>query len=849
MFRATLKHLRARKLRLVTTGIAVLLGVAFITGTLILTDTITSTFDTLFTDVFKGTDAEVRAVEPFDADQGGGSTRPRIDANWVDKVAAVPGVDHAEPNVGGYAQIVGKDGDAIGNPGQGAPTFGANWIDNATLNSFHVVEGHAPEADDQVTIDAHAAKEGDLHVGDHTTVLTKAGVIEVEIVGIVKFGDVDSPGGASFVSFTTPAAQRYLAEPGKVNGVSVVAATGVSDEEVTARIAKILPKDLEVITGAELAEENKDDIQQFIDIIKAAMLVFAGIALFVGSFIIYNTFSILVAQRIREMALLRAIGASRAQVTMSVLLEALVVGAIAAVLGLVVGLGLAAGLKALLAGVGFEMPAAGLTLSLGTVIVGLVMGIGVSVVAAWFPARRGAKVPPIAAMRDVAFERRSRGSLRIIIGAAVGVLGLASLFRGLSGDPRTPLIWVGAGALLILIAVAALGAVVARPISSLLGRPIAATRGVTGELARENAMRNPRRTSTTAAALMIGVALVGFITIFASSAKASLRQIFEEQFTGDFVLDTDTFGFGGVSTLLEDDLRKLREIAAVSPLRITGAEFDGKGVQLTAVDASAMDQIADIGVLEGQLTDLDAKSVAILDEKAEDEDWHIGSTVPVRFTDTGMQELTVRVIYSENELAGRYFVDTAVFDANVHDQFDSVIFAKLAPGVAVEDARPAVDAAASKYPNVEVQDRDEFISDQSEMINQVLVLIYVLLALAIVIAFFGIMNTLALSMVERTRELGLLRAVGMTRRQLKSMVRWEAVLIALFGTVGGLGVGIFFGWSTIRALDEQGFHVFHVPIVGFVFIAVFAALFGVVAAMLPARRAAKLDILYAIASE
>lgn len=849
MLHATLKHLRARKFRVVTTGFAVLLGVAFIAGTLVLTDTITSTFDALFTNVFKGTDAVVRAKEQFDAGHEQGSTRPRIDQRWVDRVAAVPGVERAAATEGGYAQIVGKDGRAIGNPGMGAPTFGNTWSTDPRLNSFHLVEGRAPDADDHVVIDAFSADQGDLNVGDRTKILTKAGSIEVQIVGIAKFGKANSPGGATFVGFTLAAAQRYLGEPGKINSVAVVAAPGISETEIKARIARTLPKNMEVLTGGEVAQENKDDIQKLIDIIKKAMLVFAGISLFVGSFIIYNTFSILVAQRIREMALLRAIGASRRQVTLALLFEALVVGAIASILGLLAGLGLAAGLKALLSGVGIDIPAAGLTLTAGTVVVSLALGIIVSVVAAYFPARRGANVPPIAAMRDVAIEQPGRPTVRVVVGAALGVAGLVFLFTGLSGDPKTPLIWVGLGALLILSAVAALGAVVARPLSSILGRPIASLRGVSGVLARENAMRNPRRTSTTAAALMIGVALIGFITIFASSADASIRSIFSQQFTGDFVLDSQTFDFGGVSTSIEDQLRRLPPLGAISPLRVTNAEFDGKGVQLTALDASEMKQIADIGVIKGSLDDLDATSVGVLDEKASEKGWDIGSKVKVRFVDTGVQELTVRAIYTRSDLAGRYFVDTSVFDANVRNQYDTLVFAKMAPGASIDTTRNAIRGVTDAYPNIKVQDRDEFITAQSKMINQALVLIYVLLALAIVIAFFGIMNTLALSVVERTRELGLLRAVGMTRRQLKSMVRWESVLIALFGTVGGLGVGIFFGWSTIRALDEQGFRVFHVPIGVLVVIAVVAAVLGVVAAILPARRASKLDILRAIATE
>jgi putative ABC transport system permease protein len=348
---------------------------------------------------------------------------------------------------------------------------------------------------------------------------------------------------------------------------------------------------------------------------------------------------------------------------------------------------------------------------------------------------------------------------------------------------------------------------------------------------------------------MIGVALIAFITIFASSAKASIDKIFTSQFTGDFVMDTNTFGFGGVSPTMAEELRRVPGVAAVSPLRVTQTQFDGKGVLLQAFDAQAMGQIADIGVAQGQLADLDAHSLAVLDKKAKDKHWTIGTDVTVRFPDTGVQHLTVKVIYRNKELANSYFVDTAVLDANVHDQYDSLVFAKLAKGTSIAEARPAVERVTGKYANVKVQDRKQFIERQAGQINQALAFIYVLLFLAIIIALFGIANTLALSIVERTRELGLLRAVGMTRRQLKSMVRWEAVLIALFGTAGGLGVGTFFGWAMIKALADEGFKTFKLPFFSLAVIAVLAGLFGVVAAMLPARRAAKLDILNAIAAD
>ncbi|MCU1373195.1 MAG: ABC-type transport system, involved in lipoprotein release, permease component [Actinomycetia bacterium] len=848
MFKTTLKNLRARKFRLVTTGIAVILGVAFVAGTLVLTATITRSFSNLFSDVFAGTDAQVRAVEPFNIDNGPGSTRPRVDASLVAEVAAVPGVAVAEGDTFGYAQIVGKNGKPVGKS-QGPPTFGGGWSSDPDLNQWTIKAGRAPASATEVIIDAGSAKKGKLALGDRTTILTQSGPVKATIVGIATFGKYDSPGGSTFAGFTPEAAQQYIGKPGKFDSVSVVADKGVSETEVKADIAKVLPKDTEVITGQELTDENKNDVQGFIDVIGNAMLAFALIALFVGTFIIYNTFSILVAQRTREMALLRAIGASRRQVTWSLMLEALVVGFIASVVGLALGVGVAVGLKALFSAFGLGLPAEGLAVGSGTVITCLLLGTIISVLASWLPARRGAKVPPIAAMRDVAYEQKGRPRLRVGIGGVLGILGVVLLFSGLLGGGDGALPKVGFGALLILLGVTVLGPLAARPITALLGRPVAATRGTSGVLARENAMRNPKRTSTTASALMIGVALVVFITVFASSTKASFNKIFSDQFTGDFVMNTNTFGFGGVTPDMAAQLRELPELQAVVSLRNAQAEVDGKGKPFQAFDADQLAAVADIGVEQGKLTDLDAHSFAVLDKTATDKGWNVGTKVPFRFTDGGVQDLTVKVIYSHNELAGNFWVDTSVLDANVADQFDSIVFAKVADGSSIEKARPAVKQVTDQYANVKLQDRKEFIKSQAGFIDVILNLVYVLLALAIIIAVFGIGNTLLLSIVERTRELGLLRAVGMTRSQLKSMVRWEAILISRFGTIGGLGVGTFFGWAMFKALEDQGFKVFQIPIIPLVVIAVLAAVFGVVAAWLPARRAAKLDVLKAIAAD
>jgi putative ABC transport system permease protein len=850
MLRTTIKNVLARKLRLLTTGLAVLLGVAFLSGSLVLTDTIGKMFDDLFTDVYAKTDAYVRAEQAYESSDPSTATRPRVSQELLETVKAVPGVRTAEGEIFGYAQLVGSDGKALGNPGQGAPTLGGNWPASNALNPFELTAGRAPIARNEVVIDQGSADKGDLALDDIATVLTKVGPVEVRIVGIATFGEVKSMAGASYVGFTLPTAQEVVAEPGKFDGISVLGQGDVGQEELRDRISAAVPDGMEAITGAELTKESQDAIKELLAFFGTFMLIFALIALFVGSFIIYNTFSILVAQRTREMALMRAIGASRRQVLGSVLGEAFIIGALAGVVGLGAGVGVAVLLKALLEAVGMmDSAPTGVVMTRGTVVWSLLVGVVVSVAAAYFPARRGAKVPPIAAMRDVAVERPTRLYLRLPIGGLITGGGVGILALGLMGDSGNALALVGVGAVLVLLGVAALGPAVARPASRLIGAPLPRLRGMTGTLARENAMRNPKRTSTTAAALMVGVALVGFITIFASSAKASIDKTFDAQFTGDFVIDSGTFGFGGISPELANQLRDVPELDVVTSTRAAGVLFNGGEALLMGADAASADRIVDIGVLAGSLDGLDATGLAVHEKKAKSEGWIIGSTVPVVFAATGQQELTVRAIYSDDELVGSYFVGMPVFDANVPDRLDMQVFATLADGVSIDEGRAAIDAVAAAYPNADVLDREEFKDVMAGEINQVLNLVYALLLLAIAISLLGIMNTLYLSIVERTRELGLLRAVGMTRGQLRSAVRWEAVLIAVFGTLGGLGVGVFFSWAVVEALASEGFSTYVIPVTSLAVIAVIAALAGVLAAVLPARRASRLDILKAIATE
>ena len=848
MLLTAIRNLLAHKLRLLTTGLAVMIGVAFMAGTLVLTDTIQKTFDDLFTDAFENTDALVRAEASFDDPNGFGELRGRIDASLLDEVEDVDGVALAAGDVWGFAQAVDRDGDPIGNPGAGAPTFGTNWT-ASELNTWTIVEGDPPRGDDQVVFDKGTAEDGDFGVGDQATVLVQGAPLEVTISGIARIGGADSPGGASFTMFTTEAAQRYVGEVGKFDSISIAAEDGVSQDEVVERIAPSLPDGIEVVTGATVTEENQDALREGLSFFNTFMLVFAVVALLVGGFIIFNTFFITVAQRTRENALLRAIGATRRQVLAAVLIEALAIGLIASALGLVAGIPLAAGLKALLAGFGFEIPAGGIVLATGSAVLAFSAGVIVTVLAAVSPSRKAGKVPPVAAMRDVAVGSTGYGSRqRIIVGVLILVLGAAALLYGLFGDPGSALAMVGLGVLLVFFGVSVLGRTVALPLSRVIGLPLPRVRGIAGQLARENAMRNPKRTAATASALMIGVGLVSFITIFAASTKASFSNTVDEAFTGDFIATSGQMGVGGVSPEFTERVNDLPEIEAAGGIRAGLAAIDGNSESLIGTSPEAF-EIFDVGPVAGTPDDLDETSIAVSEQTADDEGLAVGDRVTVDFTSTGEQDMTVAMVYAENAAAGNWILGLDAFEANYPDQMDVQVFVRKAEGVPSAEALAAVEDVADDFPGVSVLDQTEYKEEQMAFVDQMLGLVYALLALAIIIALLGIGNTLALSIVERTRELGVLRAVGMTRQQLRSAIRWESVIIAVQGALLGLIIGLFFGWALVTALEDEGLNTFAVPVTSLVVVVVLAALAGVVAAVLPARRAARLDVLRAVVTE
>jgi putative ABC transport system permease protein len=846
MFKATIKDLWARKLRLFSTSAAVVLGVAFMCGTLVFTDTVGKTFDELFTDLNEDTDAYVRGQSTVDSDFG--DLRPRVDASLLDDVASVDGVADAYGDIFGYAQIVGANGDPLGNPGFGPPTAGVIWDGDSDDEFFRLVDGRGPETADEAVIDVRSAGDGNLSVGDTITILVPEPV-EVTLVGTVGFGEFESPGGATIVGMIDTAAQDLFAEPGKYDGIILEAEDGVSQDELVSRVAAVTPDGTEVITGAQVADENKDSIEQGLGFFQTILLVFAGIALFVGSFIIYNTFGIIVAQRTKELALLRAIGASRKQVMRSVLLEATFVGVIASAVGLVVGIGVSIMLKNLLSAAGLEMPSGGVVVTTATILTAFVVGVGMSISSAYFPARRGSRVSPLAAMRDVAVEKTHASKVRIGIGLGAVVLGVVALLTTFLSDEGSIQVVI-LGAFLTMIGVIVLGPVIARPVTSVLGSPLPRLKGMTGVLARENASRNPKRSASTAAALMIGVTLVGFITVFASSAQKSVNKLVDDQFVADVIVQNagGGFGGGGFSPELAADIDSLDGVDVVSSMRFTGANVDETATFMMGISTNIGD-LYDFGLEDGDVTELADDGMAVNLDYAEENSLAIGDTIDVEFVEGGSHPFEVRAIYTDKLLAGSYFVGLEAFDLYAPDQFDSNVFVLGDDSVPADELLASIETAAEPYPTAEVLDIAGFKESQAASFSTLINIIYGLLFLAIFIALLGIANTLALSIHERTRELGLLRAVGMTRSQVRSAIRWESVLIALLGTALGLTTGLFFGWAMAQGMRSEGFTEFSIPFMSLFVICVLAAVAGVVAAVWPARKASRLNILQAIATD
>ncbi|MFG2788354.1 ABC transporter permease [Streptomyces sp. NPDC048419] len=848
--RLSVSSLRAHKRRFAGTFLAVFLGVAFLAGTLVMGDTLRASFDSMFGSATSGTDAVVRSADAITTPGDSQGVRQPVRTDLVSTLDDVPGVAAAAPDIEGAGQLVGKNGKPIG--GQGPPTLAGNWITDTELNPYQLAEGRAPQKSGEVVVNRGAAKKGDLKIGDTTTLRTPDPV-KVTVVGLATFGGEDGMAQVTFTGMTRADAEKYLtARPGEAASIKVRAGPGVSEKELVDRLTPVLPKGVEAITGQASAQENTDMISsQFLTIFTTFLLVFSGIALLVATFSIHNTFAIVVAQRTRENALLRALGASRRQVTATTLAEATVVAVTASVAGLAGGIGIAAGLQALFPAIGFPFPDGNLVISVLSMVLPLAVGIVVCLGSALLPAARAGRTAPLAALRETAVDASGASRTRAVTGMGLAALAAATT---LSGVLVSPSLWMaGLGAVLALASFVVLGPVASNTAVRILGGPLGKLRGVTGGLARRNALRSPKRTAATASALMIGVAVVSLFTVFGASLKATMDQTVSRSFAGDVAVSTPSFGAGGsgLSPHLAGAIQQLPEVDTAVGLGRGVAQVDGKGRALTVTDPVALERTFDLGKVDGSLRDLSTDGIAVTKAQADKQHLTTGGKAQLTFTDGKKQTFTVRAVYGQSELAGDYVITRAAWAPHRTQDSDTLVAVSFKDGVSTDAGKAAVQKVTVHYGSPEVQTRDDYAQSSAGGIDMMLTLVYALLALAVLIALLGIANTLTLAIHERTRELGLLRAVGQTRSQLRAMVRWESVLVAAFGTVGGLGLGAFLGWVLVKASDgaSDSAFAFAIPPVQLAIVALVGLVAGALAGWRPARRAARLDVLRAIATE
>jgi putative ABC transport system permease protein len=859
MLRVTLRSFWEHKRRLVSTVVAIVLGVAFMAGTFVLTDTLDKVFDDLFAEANDEVDAQVQGEILF-SDPFGGDQRANLPEDLVDEVDAVDGVAGAEPFVtvigfGSINRVLDDDGEPVGSA-QGPPTLLENWVEDEALSPYVLQDGRGPESDDEIAMNLGAVEDADFEVGDRVTVVGQFGREEYELVGLFTFGTAKSAAGAVSVEFTLPAVQRLAGLDGEIQNV-LARGDGLSEAEVVQRIEPVLPGDAEVITGTDASAQLSSDVQSGFAFFRQALTIFAGIALLVGVFVISNTFAILVSQRTRELALLRAVGAGRGQVLGSVMLEAVLVGLVAAALGLAAGVLLAIGVIAALDAIGADLPTTSVVVRPTTIVAAFVVGLLVTIVAAMIPGIRATRVPPLAALREVAVDRAGASRARLVAGVLVLVAAALCLATATSSDGGADdLSVVGLGAVLAVIGAIVIGPVLAGRSIRALGVAVRRLKGLTGRLATENAARSPKRTSATASALIIGVALVGFITVFAASAKSSVEASVGSGFSGDFVVQSDGggFGFSGFPTAVADQVAGVDGVDVVAPLgfgslQVAYADGDKATEFVTSIDPENLDQVLDPKMIEGEVTDLTDGGVLVDQLRVDDHDLAIGDTITITAPGGAQVELTVEGISNDPNILGVFTITRATSASVVPQVLDAQVYGTLDDGADPTATLEAIDEAVSETPALEVLDREGFtnsiVSDITAFVN----IIYGLLVLSIIIALIGIANTLSLSINERVRELGLLRAVGMSRSQLRSAIRWEAVLISVLGAVVGLGLGLLLSWAVLTALEPQGLSEFAVPGASLVVIVVLAALLGTVASIRPARRAARLPVLDAIATE
>jgi putative ABC transport system permease protein len=850
MIRVALKGLGGRKLRGALTTLAVVLGVAMVSGTYVFTDTIEKAIDTLLTDAYTGSDAVVSARDVVDLPAGDRATVP---AWLVDEVRALPEVDAVSGGIVDAARLIGKDGEPISTRDEAV----AVSIDAAEprFNPLRLTDGRWPRTPEEVAIDAGSAAAHDFAIGETIGVAGPGPVRRFTISGIAEFTTLDSIGGLTLAIFDPPTAQSFFGKAQRFDEILVAAREGITPEELVRAIRSILPAGAEVVTGAAEVAAQAEGTNEDIAIVRRFMLAFGGLALFVGAFVIFNTLSTTVAQRTRELATLRTLGASRRQVLGSVMLESLVIGVVGSAIGLVLGPALAKGLSALFVALGEDLPEIGSVIAARTVLVSLLAGVAITLVAGLFPAVRATSVPPIAAVREGALPRSPLAPYAPYLAVVAIALGVGLIVVGLFAPGLSVtgvLLLLALGCLILFVGVALISSRLVKPLASILAWPGAKVAGAAGRLARQNSVRNPARTAATASALMIGLALVTFVAVLGQGLRSSLGAAVEQVVRADYVVTADD-GFGPLTPEAGRALATQPGVETVSGVRQDSARVFGADESVAGVDPGTIAEVASFdwdGRSDAGFPELGVSGAVLQRGFADEHDLGVGSRFSVVTAQGRRLELTVRGIYTPPELdpiLGPILLSQQTFDATFERPRD-VLALVDAQGEPSDAKRRALELALTRFPEARLQTKAEFADIRQKEVRDLLSVLYVLLGLSMVVSLFGMVNTVVLSVFERTRELGMLRAIGMTQRQVRRMVRHESVITALIGAALGLPLGIGLAALVTKALADEGV-AFSLPAVTIAVFALIAAGAGILAAVLPARRASRLNVLAALQYE
>ncbi|MCW5254582.1 ABC transporter permease [Streptomyces sp. SHP 1-2] len=842
MLRTALRNVLAHKARLLMTVLAVMLGVAFVSGTLVFTNSVSGALQNSSAKGFGHVDV---AIGPAYQEASGDTPGkvPELPGSVLDRSTGVPGAASAIGVVRGFTAIADKDGGLIGD---GWSTQGGNYWGTDDPR-YPLTEGRAPRGAGEILIDAKTAERTGYGVGDTVRLSVDGPVLTPKVTGVFRTDDGAVAAGGTLALFDTDTAQRLFGKPGTFDEIDVKARPGVTETALKAQLDKALPEGLyETHTGRQLADDQAEMIARSMSGMKQGLLVFAGIALFVGTFIIANTFTMLVAQRTRELALMRAVGASRGQVTRSVLIEAFVVGAVAAVAGLAAGVGIGAGLRSLVGSLGGNLPDGPLVVSPGTVAAALVVGVLVTMLAAWLPGRRAAKIPPVAAMNSVHATATTKSLvLRNTLGALFSAAGVAVVLAATTmkgSDGQAPM---GLGAVLLIIGVFILTPLLSRPLIA-AAAPLLRVFGIAGKLARQNSVRNPRRTAATASALMIGLTLITGMTVMAGSLQKSIDRMASSAIRADYVVSMANGN--PLSPDVGEKLGRAEGVTALSPLRNSPSRIGGETEYLTGVDGATIGALTDLTVEEGDFT-VTGTRIVVDGDTAERHGWRTGSALTVGYEDGKKQRLTVAGVYEGNDMIRGIMVDNATLTPHLSDPVDMQVMVKTADGTSGQ-AKEALEKALGSNPAIKIQDKKDISNEIAQMFTMMLNMLYGLLAMAVIVAVLGVINTLAMSVFERSQEIGMLRAIGLDRRAVKRMVRLESLVISLFGGVLGIGLGVFFGWAAGELMGTTlATYELVLPWGRMAVFLLLSAVVGVLAALWPARRAARLNTLLAIKAE